>query len=276
MKTVGILGKGEIGGAMFRIAQEAGFNVLIRELGFDELKGERIDFLHVNIPEGENSDFVKVVTKTIREIDGLRLVVINSSVTPGTTRKIFEKTKVLIVHSPVIGVHPELYNSIKFYFPKIIGPVNKLALTTARKHFKNLGLTTEIYHSCEDSETAKLIDLIYYAWNIVFCKWVDSTCEKLKLNFDDVYTKHNMIYNSGYSKLIPNAVRPILFPIKGQIGGHCVIPDTILFHRFFRSRLTQFILEEDEKYKKEVKTKNVGKLRKKFIKIRDEIIKRNA
>ena len=55
-QIVGILGHGEIGSAIARICKEAGFEVLIRELTFDQIKDKKVDFLHVNIPENDNKD----------------------------------------------------------------------------------------------------------------------------------------------------------------------------------------------------------------------------
>ncbi|MEK7526571.1 MAG: hypothetical protein AAB546_03770, partial [Patescibacteria group bacterium] len=141
-QIVGILGKGEIGSAMAQICQEAGYIVYARDLNYDELKNKTIDFLHVNIPEKKNKDFVEVVVNAIKELKP-KLTIINSSVSPGTTRAIFKKTKLPIVHSPVIGVHPNLYDSIKNGFRKVIGAINKQALMETKKHFNKLGLKYE-------------------------------------------------------------------------------------------------------------------------------------
>ena len=250
MERIGIIGYGEIGKAMARVCKEAGYKVMIRELKYDEIGKNHIDYLHVCIPEKERSVFVNIVRRAIRELKP-RLSVINSSVSVGTTRKIFRKTNSPIVHSPIVGVHPYLYDSIKYHFRKIIGPVDGLSLGLAREHFKRLGLKVEIYDSPENSEAAKLLDLVYYTWNIIFCKWVNETCKKTGLNFDQVYVKHNRNYNKGYAKLRPNVVRPILVHTKGPIGGHCTIPDTELFHKTFKNRFTGFILRENRRYKLE-------------------------
>lgn len=250
--VVGILGYGEIGKAIGRICREAGYKTYIKELKYDQLTGKKVDILHVNIPEKSREEFIEIVVKNVKEFKPV-LTVINSSITPGTTRKIFEKTNFPIVHSPVIGVHPHLYASIKKFFKKIIGPVNNKSLILAKDHFKKLGLEVVIYDSCENSEAAKLLDLVYYAWNIIFCKWMKEISAANKLNFDQLYVKQNQIYNQGYAKLRPNVVRPILQPVPGPIGGHCTIPDTIIFEKYFPNRFTKFILKENEKYKKEKK-----------------------
>lgn len=242
-QIVGILGHGEMGSAMARICREAGLKVLIRELAFDQIKDKKVDFLHVNIPEKDNKQFVDAVVKSIKELSP-GLTIINSSVTVGTCRKIQKLTGTDIVHSPIIGVHPHLYESIKFHFPKIIGPVNKNSLGKAKLHFKTLKLKTEIFDCAETSEAAKLLDLVHYGWDIIFCKWIKEVCSNLDLNFDQVYTKYNNIYNKGYSKLRPNVKRPVLIPIDGPIGGHCTIEGTVLFNKSYSNKFTKFILEE--------------------------------
>lgn len=264
-QTVGILGYGEIGKAMARICQEAGYNVLIREVDYDQIKKNKIDYLHVNIPETNPKIFIKIVTNYVKELKP-KLVIINSTTTIGTTRKIFKVTNISIVHSPVIGVHPHLYESIKTIFPKIIGAVDETSLSLAKKHLKSLGLKIEVYDSAEDSEAAKLLDLTYFAWNIIFCKWMAKIAEDLNLNFEQIYTRQNQIYNEGYKKLLPHVVRPILKPAKGPIGGHCTIPDVKMFDKFHKNDFTQFILKENQKYFKEITPKQQTKLHIKKIK----------
>lgn len=256
INSVGILGFGEIGKAIGQICREAGYEIFIRELTYDQLAGKKVDYLHVNITEKENKNLINTIVKTIKEIQP-KLTIINSTVSTGTTRKIFQETNLPVVHSPVIGVHPHLYDSIKYYFPKIIGPVDKNSLDLAKKHLKKLGLKLEIYDSAEDSETAKLLDLTYYAWNILFCKWVAEFCQENGLNFEQVYTKHNQIYNDGYSKLRPNVARPVLTPAKGPIGGHCTIPDVVLLNNYCQNRFTEFILEENKHLAKQTEETNI-------------------
>lgn len=267
-KTVGILGYGEIGKAMARVCQDAGFETLVRELTYDEIKDKKIDYLHVSVPEKNPRDFIKLVVKNIKELKPI-LTVINSSTTPGTVKQIAKLTKYPVIHSPVIGVHPDLYLSIKKYFTKVIGPTSSISKRLAIKHFNKLKIKYVFYDSSDNSEAAKILDLVYYAWNIVYCKWVKEMCDKNGLNFNQVYTMQNRIYNDGYKNLLPDVARPILFPVPGAIGGHCTIPDTIIFHRYSPSRLTDFILRENEFYKKHEKV-NIEKERVKLHKLRKQ------
>lgn len=268
-EVVGILGKGEIGSAIERICKEAGYKTLIRELDYDELKGKKVDYLHINIPERDSKKFIQVVSKTMLEVKP-KLTIINSSVTPGTTRKIYSLTKMPIAHSPVIGLHPNLYISIKKYFTKIVSPINPKSLKLAKIHFKKLGLQVVYFKKPENSEASKLLDLTYFAWNIIFCKWMAELCKKNRLDFEEVYTIQNKIYNEGYSKLLPNTVRPVLIPMPGPITGHCTIPDVELIEKVYPNRFTKFILAENKKYSKEVK--DITKQRKNYLKLRNKMM----
>jgi len=58
----------------------------------------------------------------------------------------------------------------------------------------------------------------------------------------------NKSYNIGYKKLKKsNVIKPILIPIKGTIGGHCVINNCYLLPE----KITNLILKFNNSYKKE-------------------------
>lgn len=268
-KNVGILGYGEIGQAMEKLCEDAGYEVLVRELEYDQIEGNKIEVLHVNISQKEGNGFVDIVAKNIKEIRP-QLTIINSSVTPGTTRKIFRKTKLPIVHSPVIGLHPHLYDSIKNHFPKTIGPIDKKSERLGKAHLKKLGLEMVVFKKPEETEAAKLLSLVYYAWNIIFCKWMDGYAKDNKLDFGNIYTKWNEIYNNGYADLLPNVIRPVMIPQKGPIGGHCIIPDTVLIDDMYDNDLTKFVMKMNKQFEKEIN--DTKRARKEYIKLRDKMI----
>jgi len=127
-------------------------------------------------------------------------------------------------------------------FVKVIGPVNKKAAKAAQYHFRLLGIKTFIFRSPLESELAKLLDTTYFAWNILYNKYIQKMCDDLGLDFNNIYTKFNKIYNEGYKKSRPNVVRPVLKYMEGPIGGHCVIPNTKILDKFLPNQLTRFIL----------------------------------
>ena len=73
---------------------------------------------------------------------------------------------------------------------------------------------------------SKILSTTYYNWNIQFCRLVKEICEEYDLDFDSVYNHFNKTYNEGYTELdMKNVVRPILYPPKGKVGGHCQLPN---------------------------------------------------
>jgi len=231
---IGILGYGEIGQAIARFYKKPKIKDLNRD---DGLVG--VDILHICIPWSKN--FVKIVKKEIKQIKP-RLTIIHSTVAPGTTKKIGG----MVVHSPVRGVHPYLFEGIKT-FVKYIGADNKRAAQLAKKHLEGLGIKTKVFYPSITTEIGKLLDTTYYGLCIAWHGEMKKLCDKYKIDFEKAVTDFNKTYNEGYKKLRkPNVVRPVLYPPRKGIGGHCIIPNATILKKYFKTPVLNFIL----KYKK--------------------------
>jgi len=223
MKTpqkIGILGYGEIGSSLAKFYGSAGSpQVKIKDLKRnDGLAGSEI--LHVCIPFSKN--FVKIVAKEIKETKP-KLTIIHSTVAPGTTKKLSDKFRGMVVHSPVRGVHPYLFKGMKT-FVKYIGADDKRAGKMAEKHLRSLGIKTKLFYPSMTTEALKLWDTTQYGWMIILNKEIKKWCDKMGVDFEAVYTDANKTYNQGYKKLGRGEVlRPYLKYMPGKIGGHCVI-----------------------------------------------------
>jgi len=68
-----------------------------------------------------------------------KLVIIHSTVPPGTTRKVFERCGCRVVHSPVRSVHESLEHTKWELKPwtKYVGGADVEAAEAARKHLKS-------------------------------------------------------------------------------------------------------------------------------------------
>ena len=234
-KKIGILGYGEIGQAIAKFYK----NPLIKDLKRDDgLIG--VEVLHICIPWSEN--FSDIVRKQIREIKP-KITIINSTVAPGTTKKIGG----MIVHSPVRGVHPKLYEGMKT-FVKYIGADNEKAGKLAEKHLKSLGVKTKIFYPASTTELGKILDTTYYGVCIAWHKEMKKICDKFNVDFDKVVTDFNTSYNDGYKKLgKDNVIRPVLFVDSKPIGGHCVIPNAEILKKHFKSEALDLILKYKSK-----------------------------
>lgn len=233
---IGILGYGEVGQAIAKFYGSAGSpQAKIKDLKRDDgLKG--IDVLHICIPWNDN--FIKTVKKEIKIIKP-ELVIIHSTVAPGTTRKIGG----MVVHSPVRGIHPKLYSGIKT-FVKYIGADNKKAGQRAKKHLESLGIKTKIFSSSFTTEIGKLLDTTYYALCVAWHGEMKKICDKYKINFKKAVSDFNETYNEGYEKLgKKNVIRPVLLPPGKKIGGHCLIPNTKILNKYLKSKALDLILK---------------------------------
>ncbi|MDD5689914.1 MAG: hypothetical protein PHQ76_06565 [Caldisericia bacterium] len=227
MKSL-IIGKGEVGSALFKVLKKH-YPTFIRDK--KDLKVDNIEVIHICFPYSKN--FIKDVKKYQKEYKP-KYTIIHSTVPVGTSRKL------KAYHSPVRGVHPNLEKGIKT-FVKYLAPDNK----ELKRYFKKAGIKVKTFNKQETTELAKILDTTYYGWNIVFCKEVKRICDKYGLNFNDVYTEFNKTYNEGYIKLgKKNVVRPVLKPIEGKIGGHCIIQNCFLL----KDKITKLILNFNKRY----------------------------
>jgi UDP-N-acetyl-D-mannosaminuronate dehydrogenase len=247
MQTIGILGMGEVGRAIKELAQ-GNFTILTKDLDHDSIHDNTLDILHVCIPfTNEFIDSVVAVANKAKP----KLIIINATVAPGTTRQVAAATNISCVHTPIMGIHPHLAK-YQTQFTKVIGAMDDAAFEAAKKHWLDLGAPqVEKFDSPEDSELAKLLCTTYYGWNIVFNKMVKRLTEKTDANFDQVYTRFSEIYNEGYAHSLPHVRRPILKFMDGPIGGHCVIPNLKILSQAFDEASFDFMLEFNEQLAKE-------------------------
>lgn len=227
-----IIGMGEAGKALQK-ALTLRYKVATRDIKSGA--SGPFDVLHIAYPWQKN--FVGVTKKYIR-VYNPKLVIIHSTVPVGTTKKLGE----IAVVSPIRGDHPGLEKSIKTFVKYFGGPKAR----EAAKIFSSVGIKTKICENSETVELLKILDTSYYAWNIIFAKEVKRVCDEMNLDFEEVYTIPNNDYNKGYKKLgRPQVIRPILKPMPGPIGGHCVIPNADLLDDW----ITEIVKKRNKTYR---------------------------
>ncbi len=226
---IGIVGHGQVGQAVAKLYSETdtskswfSFDKILIYDPYQDMMDDisNVDILNVCIPY--TKDFVSIV-KDLPTPNWY--TIIHSTVPVGTTEKFGHK----FLHSPVRGVHPNLYEGLKT-FVKFIGGDEQLAEAYSG-HLKTLGIETHICKDAKTTELSKLADTTYYGLCIAFTSDMKKLCDEYDLDFMEVMTKYNNTYNEGYKKLgKPNVVRPVLYPTD-KIGGHCVIPNAKLLPR---------------------------------------------
>ena len=236
MRTIGIIGYGEIGQALDDIYLANNFVPLIKDVDRDDELGG-VSVLNICIPF--SYDFVAQVSEYI---DTLKpgLTIIHSTVPPGTT-KLISADYPNIAHSPIRGVHPNLAEGIQT-FVKVFGGVGAIP---ASKHFSHdLGIECDVYESSITTEIAKLLDTSYYGVCIAWHDYAKNLCDKHGVDFNEAQTHYNQTYNNGYKELKnPNVVRPTLTPPRGKIGGHCVVSNAELLRAELDSKLLEAITD---------------------------------
>jgi UDP-N-acetyl-D-mannosaminuronate dehydrogenase len=260
-ETVLVVGLGEIGRALFELLKEnAAFTVY--GLDSDETKMHAthqdasklptgIDTMHICLPCKNQEKFVATVADYAKRFKP-KLLIINSTVPPGSTKEVQQACTCLVAHSPARGVHksPEHMKWELKRWTKYVGGADEEAAEAACKHFEKLGLEVKKLKSCIETELAKLFETTYRAWMIACFQEMHRISRAFSADFDDVV---DFLEDTHRVRLD----RPIMFP--GFIGGHCLIPNTELLLQSYDSEFLKLILKSNQKRKEEIKDQAVQK-----------------
>ncbi|HIH99529.1 MAG: GDP-mannose dehydrogenase [Nitrosopumilus sp. BACL13 MAG-121220-bin23] len=241
-----ILGMGEVGQTLFDLLVDRKFDCVGIDLDDSKCKKysenqviKNPEYLHVCLP-GELTGFTDIVLDWIDKIKNIQVVIIHSTVKPGTTKIIQEKLSIPILFSPVRGVHKRFLNDIKKYtkFISFDGiEIDPKIKTDLENRFEKIDWMS----TTKTAELAKiLVDTTYYGWLINYAQITKMICEKENVDFDEMWKFADEIHEN-----LGN--RPKMFP--GIIGGHCVIPNLDLVE-YENLDIIKKINEMYEKFKK--------------------------
>lgn len=257
-ESVLIVGLGEVGHALYELFKERrefdvyGFDLneekMLRIVGNLELP-KTVDVIHICYPCVEQEKFVQSTLEDIRKFKP-RLTIIESTIPPGTTQKIYEFSKSPVVHSPIRGMHRTLETMKRdiLFWSKYVGGTPREAVDAARKHFEKLGLKVKILKGPLETELAKLFETTYKAWLIACFQEMHRISKCFGADFGEVMDMIEDCYRKKFNK-------PLNYP--GVIGGHCLIPNTVLLLKSYDSKFLRLILESNEKRKEEIKNEDV-------------------
>jgi UDP-N-acetyl-D-mannosaminuronate dehydrogenase len=274
-ETALVVGLGEIGRALFELLKEKnGFTVYGLDLDETKMRVNRqdtnklpkkIDTVHICLPCKDQDRFVATIASYAKQFKP-KLLIINSTVPIGTTKKIQQSCKCLVAHSPARGVHksPEYMKWEMKRWTKYVGGSDAKATEATCKHFEKMGLKVKKLKSCVETELAKLFETTYRAWMIACFQEMHRISRTFEADFDDVV---DFLENTHRVRLD----RPIMFP--GFIGGHCLIPNTELLLKSYSSEFLLLVLKSNQKRKEELKDEEVRKETEK-IAVRAEALER--
>lgn len=250
---VAVIGLGEVGKPLYEILKER----FPQTYGYDIDASARIDELediprgieaaHIAYPFKGLDEFVNSVINYVNELDP-RIVIIHSTVAPGTTRIIQSRVSPHVAYSPVRGKHPHLKEHLRFW-PKWVSAVNGEALEAAKKHLELAGFRARVAPSPESLELAKLWETVYRAAMIACWQEAHRIARSLGADIEIVAE-----FISEVHEVLKD--RPIYYP--DVIGGHCLIPNAKMLYEITGSSLLKFVLESNERRAEEIKNEDIA------------------
>jgi len=252
-----VVGLGEVGLPLYKLLRECGkflvYGLDINEARMSSIgqKGvpDKVDVIHICIPCFNQDEFANVVAGYAKRFEP-KLLIVNSTVPPGTTQQIHELCGCLVAHSPVRGVHKSLEHmkwELKRW-TKYVGGVDAEAGEAACKHFEMAGFKPKVLKSCLETELAKLFETTYRAWMIACFQEMHRISRRFEADFNDAVDFLEGTHRVRFD-------RPVMFP--GVIGGHCLIPNIELLLKSYDSMFLRLILESNEERKEEIRDKDV-------------------
>ena len=227
--AVVIVGLGEVGKPLLEIMKSR-----YQTFGVDIDQPASIsqcDVMHICFPF-ESDKFVGQVVEYIHHYRPA-LTIINSTVAPGSTRRIAAESGAPVVHSPIRGKHARMQEEL-LHYTKFVGALDPQSGQHAIEHFENIGMKTRLLTSPEATEIAKLTETTYFGLLIAWAQEVERYCMKLGANYDEVVSFYDEI------KFFP----PVKY-LPGVIGGHCVMPNIAILRQQFPSSLLGAIVESN-------------------------------
>ncbi len=255
-----VAGLGEIGLPIYKIVSKATTTIsfdlnpkLINKNKITKFEQLKTSFLHICIPY--NIKFIENVIKLTKKFEP-EGIVIHSTVSPYTTKKLQERLPIPVIYSATRGIHKRMFNDLKrytkFYAIEPKAPKAKWASNNYSKLMKECGIKTKKMSNPVTLELAKIVvDTSYYGWLINYAQLSNMIANQHKVNFDEMWS-----FADEIQKYLGN--RPKMYP--GIIGGHCVIPNLDLIH----NNTLNLIDKINNIYRK--KAKNLKKIKKKYVK----------
>lgn len=250
-----MIGLGEIGMPLYELFSKyqlvVGYDKIkskVDEKKINETRSLPVRFLHVCIPFNDN--FNKTILIFVQKYFP-QIIVIHSTISPGTTQKLQNSLSIPIIYSATRGVHKRMLYDLrrytKFYAIEPNAPRTNWASLSYSKMMKECGVKTKKMSSPLTLELAKIIvDTSYYGWLINYAQLSNMIAIKNKVNYDEMWSFADEIH-----KYLGN--RPKMFP--GFIGGHCVIPNLDLI----KDSTLDLIKEINSDYAKILKRQKGGR-----------------
>ena len=200
--------------------------------------------LHVCYPY-QAQDFTVATVAYIQRYKP-ELTIINSTLAPGTTRKIQQLAGQPVVYSPVRGKHVKMERDL-LHYRKFVAGVDPRAAQQAAEHFARAGFQTATFRTPEIAELSKLVET---TWLGILVGWAQEV-ERMAAQYGGSYDEVNAFIQE--IDFLPAHVFP------GLIGGHCVTPNIAILQSVFTSKFLQAVVESNQAKARELQIASKGK-----------------
>lgn len=234
-----IVGLGEVGSALAEVIERR--RPVLRHDIEPRSFEQPIEVMHICVPYREAQEFESAVCGYINRFRP-QLTIINSTVLPGTTNAIAERTHSTLVYSPVRGKHVRMTQDLLRYVKFVASP-DRGAAERAQRHFEQAGMKTAVMARPETLELAKLSETTYFGIQIAFAQELNRFAGRTGADYDEVL---------GFFEEVDFLPHPRYFP--GFIGGHCVIPNIQLLRKLRESPLLNAVLESNARRARELES----------------------
>jgi UDP-N-acetyl-D-mannosaminuronate dehydrogenase len=233
-----IIGLGEVGQPLWHVLKRDDADTLGIDIepAFVDVP---VGIMHICFPFKDQETFQSAVVDYARKYEP-EVIVVNSTVIPGTTRSIEQATGIPSVYSPVRGKHTKMIDELYSYV-KFVAGTDALAAERVSEHFIHAGMKSEIMSAPEALELAKLLETTYFGLLIAWAQEMNRFAGAVDADYLEIGRFFREIaYLPG-----------VLFQ-PGHIGGHCVMPNIALLQERFTSDFLDVIKSSNEARKLEL------------------------
>jgi UDP-N-acetyl-D-mannosaminuronate dehydrogenase len=223
-----VVGLGEVGRPLLQVLSAA-HTAFGRDVADRAFHGVQI--LHVCFPFGP--EFIATAARYVARYRP-SVVVVNSTVVPGTTRAVQEETATPAVYSPVRGKHARMAEELRRY-RKFVAGTSAEAVATVADHFAAAQVATGRMSSPESLELAKLLETSYFGVLVAWAQEMDRFAAAAGADYAEL---------AGFFDEI-DFFPPVTFQ-PGYIGGHCVMPNLDLLERVRQSPFIEAIRQSND------------------------------
>ncbi|MBI5509817.1 MAG: hypothetical protein HY903_13765 [Deltaproteobacteria bacterium] len=162
------------------------------------------------------------------------VIVINSTVRPGTTALIEAQAGVAAVYSPVRGKHVRMHDDLLKY-RKFVAGKNGAAVERATALFASAGMKVATMRTPEALEIAKLSETTYFGILLAWAQELERFARAVGADYFDV---------ARFFEEVDYLPRVTFRP--GHIGGHCIMPNIAILRQRFESELLDAIVASND------------------------------